>query len=428
MKKIWRALIWLGVIAGVLVLLSPVFTNRFAGAARQDYDRRNGAGLAIPVLTAAARTVDVPVFIEGVGSGKAWNSVLVRSQVDGVLQKLLFNEGQDVHRGDPLAKIDPVLYQAQLDQAIAKKAQDEAQLANARLDLQRYINLAATNAVNKQQLDTQRATVEQQEALVKYDAAVIDSARATLGYTNIVSPIDGRTGIRNVDEGNLVHASDTTGIVTVSQIQPVAVIFTLPQQQLERINLAITQGNLSIEALDDQGKTVIDHGSLGVIDNTIDQTTGTVRLKARFPNEKLQIWPGAFVNVRLQVETLTQAIVVPISALQRGPKGTFVYVLQGDQAAVRNVSTGQQDEQQAVITAGLKPDEVVVTTGFAKLTDGATVNATNDDAASAAGAAPALHQETGAPPPREDRRHGSQGSQAPREHRHAASAQTSATQ
>ncbi|HYP56943.1 MAG TPA: biotin/lipoyl-binding protein, partial [Beijerinckia sp.] len=170
MKKIWRALIWLGVIAGVLVLLSPVFTNRFAGAARQDYDRRNGAGLAIPVLTAAARTVDVPVFIEGVGSGKAWNSVLVRSQVDGVLQKLLFNEGQDVHRGDPLAKIDPVLYQAQLDQAIAKKAQDEAQLANARLDLQRYINLAATNAVNKQQLDTQRATVEQQEALVKYDA------------------------------------------------------------------------------------------------------------------------------------------------------------------------------------------------------------------------------------------------------------------
>jgi multidrug efflux system membrane fusion protein len=424
MKKIWRSLIGLGVIAGVLVLISPVFTNRFRGAARQDYTRQDSAKLAIPVLTVPARTADVPVFIEGVGSGRAWNSVLVRSQVDGILQKLLFTEGQDVHRGDPLAKIDPTLYQAQLDQAIAKKAQDEAQLANARLDLQRYIGLSATNAVTKQQTDTQRATVAQQEALVKYDAAVIDSARATLGYTDIVSPIDGRTGIRNVDEGNLIHASDATGIVTVSQIQPIAVIFTVPQQQLDRINLAVAQGDLAVEALDDQGKRVIDRGTLEVIDNTIDQTTGTVRLKGRFPNDKFQIWPGAFINVRLRVETLKQAIVVPVSALQRGPKGMFVYVLHGDKVEVRNVSTGQQDEHEAVITSGLKPSEIVVTTGFAKLTDGATVSATNDDAATAVGA-PALHQETGTPPPREDHR---SPSQAPHQRRHGASAQMGVTQ
>lgn len=377
------------------VLLSPVFTNKLTGwlhpnpAAPQQALDKSGA---IPVLVSPARSADVPVYIDGVGAGKAWNSVLIRNQVDGVLLKLLFTEGQDVHKGDPIAKIDPTLYQAQLDQAIAKKAQDAATLANARLDLQRYINLSSTNAVTKQQVDTQRATVAQQEALVQYDTAAIESARATLTYTDVISPIDGRTGIRVVDEGNLLHAADTSGIVTVTQLRPIAVLFTVPQQQLARINRAAALGSLSVEALDSEGKQIIDHGTLEVVDNTIDQNTGTVRLKANFPNSQLQIWPSAFVNVRLLIETLKQAIVIPVAALQRGPKGTFVYVVSNNEAKVRNVTTSFQDDARAVITAGLKAGEVVVTTGFPRLTDAAKVNAANDEESPAPTDAPDLHQ------------------------------------
>jgi multidrug efflux system membrane fusion protein len=256
--------------------------------------------------------------------------------------------------------------------------------------------------VTKQQADTQRATVAQDEAQVKLDAAAIDSARTTLSYTNIASPLDGRLGLRNVDEGNLLHASDTTGIVTVSQIQPIAVIFNVPQQQLPRINLAAAHGTLAVEAMDEEDKNPVDYGKLEVVDNTIDQTTGTVRLKAVFANPKLELWPGGFVDVRLRVETLKQAIVIPVSALQRGPKGPFVYVLDGDKVAMRNVTPGQQDDKQAVVTSGLKPGESVVTTGFAKLTDGARVNAASDDSAAAPSEPAALHEGTGLPPPRDD--------------------------
>jgi multidrug efflux system membrane fusion protein len=314
--------------------------------------------------------------------------------------KLKFIEGQDVKAGDPIAQIDPRLYQAALDQGIAKKAQDEALLANARLDLDRYTKLVANNSVTKQQADTQRATVAQDEAQVNLDAASIDSSRTTLGYTNITSPISGRLGLRNVDEGNLIHATDTTGIVTVSQIQPISVIFNVPQQQLPRINTAKSQGNLSVDAMDNEDKNPIDHGTLEVIDNTIDQTTGTVRLKAVFPNPKLELWPGGFVDVRLLVETLKQAVVIPVAALQRGPKGPFVYVVVDDKATIRYVTPGQQDDKQAVVTAGLKADETIVTTGFSKLTEGSKVTAATDESANPGGPA-ALHQGTGLPPPRD---------------------------
>ncbi|ACB96490.1 efflux RND transporter periplasmic adaptor subunit [Beijerinckia indica] len=408
MKKFLRSLFWLAAIVGALVLLSPVVTNRFTQqqatpdstqqSSSRHSRRANGSGTGIPVLSAPVLTRDVPVYIDGVGSGRAWNSVLVRSQVDGVMLKLFFNEGQMVKAGDMLAKIDPSLYQAQYDQVVAKKGQDEATLANAKLDLQRYQGLATTNAVTKQQLDTQRATVAQNEALVQYDTAAIASARTTLNYTDIRSPIDGRTGLRNVDAGNLVHASDTSGIVTVAQIQPIAIIFTVPQQQLERINTAIAHGagDLLVEALDNSGTSVIDTGVLSVVNNTIDQTTGTVQLKARFPNKDLQIWPGAFINVRLRVETLKQALVVPASALQRGPTGSFVYLLQDDKAVVRPITVGQQDDQQAVVTAGLAAGDHVVTSGFARLTNGAQVNAAEDPSISASD--PALHQITAMPP------------------------------
>lgn len=399
MKKIWRGALWILVIGGALAYFIPHFMANHKPDAAGGPGRR-GAGFAqsTPVLDAPARAADVPVYIEGIGTVKPLLSVLVRSQVDGVIKTMPFQEGQDVKKGDLLVQIDPALYQATYDQAVAKKAQDEANLANARLDLVRYTNLAKTNAATQQQLDTQRATVAQLEAQVKVDSASIDSAATTLGYTHIVSPIDGRTGLRVVDPGNLVHASDATGLVTVSQIQPISVVFVVPQQQLARINKSKASGVLNVYALDNAAQAPIDTGTLDVIDNTIDQTTGTVKLKAIFPNKDLQLWPGGFVTVRLLIETLKQAIVVPVASLQRGPKGTFVYVVTDNLVHVRPVTAGQQDDKQVVITAGLKAGEMVVTTGFVKLTDGAKVTAATDEALASDGK-PALHEATGAAPP-----------------------------
>ena len=269
-----------------------------------------------------------------------------------------------------LAKIDPTTYQAQYDQAVANKAQDEATLANARLDLERYTRLAATNAINKQQADTQRALVAQLEAQVQADQAAIDNARAMLSYTNITAPIDGRTGIRQVDEGNIVRPSDTTGLVTITQIRPISVLFNLPQQQLPQVNSGMAEGPLPVDAMGPDGRTPVDSGKVQVIDNQIDPTTGTVRIKAEFPNANLQLWPGQFVNVRLLVDTLRQVVVVPTAAVQRGPTGTFVFVIGEDSTvAVRRVTVARQDDVRAVIADGLKAGERVVTTGFARLAD-----------------------------------------------------------
>jgi multidrug efflux system membrane fusion protein len=281
----------------------------------------------VPVLVTAAAAADVPVYLDGVGTTQALNTVTVVPQVDGKLIKVLFKEGQDVPKGFVLAEIDPTTYQAQYDQAVAKKAQDAAQLANAKLDLERYTRLSSTNAATRQQLDTQRALVAQLDAQLKLDQAAIDNAKAILGYTKIVAPIAGRTGIRKVDEGNVVHASDTTGIVVITQIKPISVFFTLPQQDVARVNKAFAAGPLSVESLAPDNSTVTGHGQLRVVDNLVDQTTGTVKLKAEFPNAGLQLWPGQFVNVRLRIDSLKQAIVVPTAAVQRGPNVTFVYVV-----------------------------------------------------------------------------------------------------
>jgi multidrug efflux system membrane fusion protein len=343
----------------------------------------------VPVLVVPAKVEDVPVYLDGVGTSKALNTVTVRPQVDGILLSVNFKEGQDVKRGDLLAQIDPVTYQAQLDQQVAKKALDEAQLANARLDLDRYVKLAASNAGNKQQADTQRALVAQLEAQVKIDQGMIDNARAMLSYTKITAPIDGRTGIRQVDQGNIVHAADATGIVVITQIKPIAILFTLPQQQLSQVNKAFAKGALAVEAMGPDNATPVDRGALQVVDNQVDPTTGTVKLKAEFPNPELQIWPGQFINVRLLIDTLHQVIVVPTAAVQRGPSGTFVYVVkEGDTVGVRNVTVAQQDDTEAVITNGLTPDERVVTTGFARLADNTKITISAPDATTPAPANP----------------------------------------
>ena len=365
------AVLAVAVIGVVITIVSQVQQSRQRA--------RSGPGDGpVPVIAAAAKLADVPVYLDGVGTTKALNTVTVRPQVDGKLISVLYREGQDVKRGDVLARIDPTTYQAQYDQAVAKKAQDEATLANAKIDLERYMNLAATNSIARQQLDTQRATVAQLEALVHIDQAIIDNARAILGYTTIVAPIDGRTGIRQVDEGNIVHASDATGIVVITQIRPLSVFFTLPQQQLVEVNRAFAKGPLTVETLASDNKTVIDRGTLQVVDNQVDQSTGTVKLKAEFPNSEVQLWPGQFVNVRLRIDTLQQVVVAPTAAVQRGPIGTFAYVVGEDNAvAVRPVRVSQQDESQAVITRGLSAGERVVTTGFARLTAGTKVVVTN---------------------------------------------------
>ena len=345
--------------------------------------------LPVPVLAATPRVQDVPVYLEGVGSVRALNTVTVRAQVDGKLIAVNFVEGQDVKKGDVLAEIDPAIYQAQYDQAVAKKAQDEALLVNQKLDLARYQQLAASNAGSKQQADTQKALVAQQEALIKADQAAIDNTAATLGYTKIVAPLTGRAGLRQVDQGNIIRAADVTGLVILTQLQPIAVWFSLPQQQIVRVNAAAAKGALSVDVFGNDGVTVVDTGTLKGIDNQVDQTTGTLKLKAEFPNPNFQLWPEQFVNVRLKVETLPKAIVIPTSAVQRGPAGTFSYVIgPGDVATAKPIVVTQQNENDAVIASGIAPTDRVVTTGFANLSDGAKVFIGKDDATPSADLAP----------------------------------------
>jgi membrane fusion protein, multidrug efflux system len=357
---------------------------------KQAANRRGGRpDLTVPVLAATPRIQDVPVYLDGVGAVRALNNVLVRSQVDGKLISINFVEGQDVKKGDVLGEIDPVLYKAQFDQAVAKKAQDEALLANQRLDLIRYQQLAAANAGSKQQYDTQRAVVAQQEALVNADQAAIDNAQATLGYTKIIAPLSGRTGLRQVDQGNIIHAADATGVAVITQLQPIAVQFSLPQQQIVRVNAATAKGALAVDVFGNDGVTVADTGKLTGIDNQVDPTTGTLKLKAEFPNANLQLWPGQFVNVRLRVETLAQAMVVPTSAVQRGPAGTFSYVIgDNDIVTAKPIVVTQQNETDAVIASGLSASDRVVTTGFANLSDGTKVIVGNNDSAPTADLAP----------------------------------------
>jgi membrane fusion protein, multidrug efflux system len=353
--------------------------KRFAAVSGEEIE-------AVPVLSIDARTADVPVYLDGVGTAKALNTVTVRPQVDGKLISISFREGQDVPKGDVLARIDPTIYQAQYDQAVAKKAQDEATLANAKLDLERYIRLAQSNAVNKQQVDTQRALVAQLEAQIRSDQAAIDNTKAVLSYTDIVAPIAGRTGIRQVDEGNIVHASDATGIVVITQVQPISVFFNLPQQRLPDLNRSMGEGLLPIDALATDGRP-LDHGKVLVLDNQVDQTTGTVKLKAEFPNRQLQLWPGQFINVRLLIDTLRQVVVVPTAAVQRGPNGNYVYVVKDDETVtLRPITVSLQDDRQAVIETGLKAGEEVITTGFSRLAEGTWVMTSSAEGAGQVGA------------------------------------------
>jgi multidrug efflux system membrane fusion protein len=362
----------------------------FPSASQSNKTRDREAGQPVPVLTSVAATRDVPIYMDGLGTVQAFYTVTMKAMVDGPLTAVNFTEGQDVHKGDVLAQIDPRTYQAALDNATAKKAQDQAQLANARLDLVRQQKLVANNYTSAQQADTAKAQVAQFEALVQQDQAQIDTARTQLGYTTIIAPVDGRTGLRLVDAGNIVHAADASGMVVITQLQPIAVLFTLPQQALPAVAKAMAAGSPPVLALaQDQtagAAKLLDTGSLTVLDNQVDATTGTIKLKAVFPNAERQLWPGGFVSVRLRTDTAKDAVVVPPAAIQRGPRGPYVFVVGEDATAKRQaVTVGYEDEQSSVIATGLKGGENVVIDGASRLSDGSKVRLSKPDSGRASG-------------------------------------------
>ena len=331
----------------------------------------------IPVVTAAVAKEDVPILLSGIGTVQAAQSVTVKVRVDGQLQKVAFTEGQDVKQGDLLAQIDPRPFQAALDQAIAQKTKDEATLANAQKDLERYTTLFAQDSIQQQTLDTQRATVNQLKASIQLDQAQIDNARTQLAYTTIRSPVTGRTGLRLVDEGNIVHATDTTGIVIINQIDPIAAIFTLPEEQLQQVTHAMQASGrtpLQVSAMARETGEPLGTGQLLLVNNQIDTQTGTFQLKALFANRAHTLWPGQYVNVRLTLGTRRDATTLPESAVQRGPEGLLAYVVKPDDSVeTRPIRVAQTQEGKAVIDQGLAPGTRVIVDGQSRVRPGVKV-------------------------------------------------------
>jgi multidrug efflux system membrane fusion protein len=333
---------------------------------------------AVPVVVAAARTEDVPITLSGIGTVQAYNTVNVQSQVDGQISQILFQEGQDVKAGDRLAIIDPRPYQAQLQQQVAARMRDEALLQGARLDLARYIELVKKNYATQQQVDEQQAQVGQYEGAVLNDAAQIAYAQTQLGFTTITCPIDGRVGIRQVDVGNFVRAAQGTTIVVVTQLRPISVIFTVSAEAVARSKLDLGIAHVPVIALAQDDTTELDRGSADVVDNMVDQTTGTIKLKANFPNKALKLWPGNFVNGRLIVDTRHDGVTVPSVAVRHGPRCDFAWIVRPDNTAVtRCVTVGQTFADRTLIEKGLAKGAEVVVDGQYRLDEGSKVEITH---------------------------------------------------
>jgi multidrug efflux system membrane fusion protein len=383
MKKS-RIIRWIVVVAAVGAL-GYFGWQRFHGAdqATTANNAQKAASNAVRVTIAPVEKSDFPVYLTGLGTVQGFNTVLVRTRVDGQIDKIAFKEGQLVNQGDLLVEIDPRPYQATLDQAKAKKAQDEANLANANLDLQRYTRLG--EFATKQQTDTQRSTVAQLTAQIAADDAAIFNAQTQLDYTAVKSPIPGVAGLRQVDIGNIVNASTQTGIVTIAQIEPIAVIFTAPEEQLPYINEAQASKPLKVIAITTDGKKPLAEGTLSVINNQVDTTSGTVRLKAVFDNKNHALWPGQSVSTRLLVKTLKDATVVPDDAIQHGTDGLYAYAVnQDNKAELRKVKVSQSIDGRSVVDTGLSPGERVITAGQYKVQPGTLVGtavASSDPAA-----------------------------------------------
>jgi multidrug efflux system membrane fusion protein len=385
------------IVLGVLLLVAVTATfavlrsrdraasEASAAAARAVTDR------VTPVLTASAVRRDVPVWLEGLGSVAAFYTVTVRTLVDGRIDKVLFTEGQHVKKGDPLVQIDSRPFEIALQSAEASLQRDQAQLKNARLNADRYKTLTTQNLIATQQYTDQQSMVDQLAGQIGTDQAQIGSAKLSLDYAHVTSPIDGIAGIRLVDPGNVVHPTDATGLVVVTQLDPIAVLFTLPEDDLVAVQKAMTTGEVTVEARSRDGDALLGAGKLAVIDNEINQTTATIRLKAIFDNSKRLLWPNQFVKTRAKVSTIQSAVVVPLASVQHGPQGTFAYVIAADSTAqMRPLTVGSSQGENAVISKGLAPGDEVVVEGQAQLRPGSRVATRPASASSAApSAAPA---------------------------------------
>jgi multidrug efflux system membrane fusion protein len=374
MKKVF-AIVAIAVFIGAIIYVGK---SRGAGQSGPGAPAPSGGAAGervVPVTTAIAERRDVPVLVEGLGNVVPLMTVTVRPQVDGRLERVLFKEGDAVKKGQPLAQIDPRPFLIQLHQGEAALARDTANLENARKNLDRYAKLAQDRLVAQQQVDDQRASTVQLEAAAKADQATIEAARLNLDYARIASPLDGVTGVRLVDPGNIVKAADATGIVVVTQLDPIALIFTLPQDDLPRVQQGMSQGKLAVEALARDGGQSLGTGTLELVDNQVNAQTATIRLKAQFPNPARAFWPSQFVKARLHLETRKNALVVPAAAVQRGPKGSFVYVVASDKTTQpKPIEVASIEGEAAVIQKGLESGDVVVTEGQNQLKPGAKVS------------------------------------------------------
>ncbi len=386
---------WLAVMVAIVLVAGVGLALSYHSDAQSTGSQRRGkagANETIPVTVAPVRTQDVPVVLTGLGTVQASNTVTISPMVTGPIVGINFTEGQDVKAGDVLARIDPRTYQATLDQDRGKLAQDQATLAGAQRDLARYNQLTRSSYEPQQTADDERATVAETKALIEQDQAAIEQAQTNLSYCTITAPVDGRLGIRNVDLGNIVQAGTSTGIVTLTTLKPIGVVFTLPQQDLPQIVDAAAAGKLPV-SVDPEGNASgpQETASLDVIDNQVDSSTGTIRFKAYFPNTDLHLWPGGFVTAHLTVKVLKGVLTVPPAAVQTGPTSSFVYVL-GDKNTVKQttVTVGQQNESMAVIQSGLDAGDQVVLQGASRLNDGSKVKVITATAANDA-TEPATH-------------------------------------
>jgi multidrug efflux system membrane fusion protein len=388
---------WWVVVLGLLAVVGVGYVVRTrsqaaAGGAGKDAATAPPADRPVPVVATTVEQRDVPVYLEGIGSVAAFNTVAIKAQVDGRLDKVFFREGQAVKKGELLAQVDARPFAIQLQSAQAGLTRDRVQVDNARVNLKRYEDLRAQNLIPQQQVDDQKATVRQLEAVTLLDQAQISSARLSLDYSRVISPIDGVTGVRLVDAGNFVRATDPNGIVVVTQLDPISILFTLPEDDLPRVARSLAEGPVTVEAWSRDGARKLAAGQVLLIDNQINQATATIRLKASFPNTDRSLWPNQFVKARLLLAVRKGALVVPATVVQRGPQGTFAYAIGDDQkVAMKPITVESFVADLAILSAGLRPGEKVVSEGQGQLRPGSKISTKSDKpgpAGSGSGRAP----------------------------------------